>query len=777
MRYIKVTVIVMLVLVSSLVLTACSDGTPSQTSSASTTQATANNSAATGTSTPAVTAVPATTPTPTPPNPTVDPSKPIVTVRVYASLPLSGVTKNSGVALVNAMRLALNDFTNGTGMVGNFKIDFVPLDNASASANGPDPLRESLNAYQAATDPDAIFYLGPSGTANAQVAIPILNKAGLTMISSGSTYPGLTKSIANITQPDEPAKYYPTGTRNFFRLLPTDELQGRADAGYTDAKLIKRHVFVVDDGSAAGVGLTKAYEAAAPDYTLTLLGHATVTAKPDNSADIAEQIRQANPDVIFYGGSGVIGASLKTKVQAAGLQADFLGGSGIQSDAYLQAAGASGEGSIASTSGIAATGLTGRGGAFLKEYRDRYGDGIQATTIYGYDVMSVGLTALRQANSKDRAAIMKQVAGLKNYVGATGRFSFDQNGDTSLTVFSFYIEKDQKWVFDSVADTSTNLQNPPPPANGATNATPPPPGTLQILPPSGPNATAPASAPGAAAPVTLPASSPKPNDNLVDAVSKQSPDFKLYRIAGLPVSIYVPPADSLNGQTPQVLFALHGMFYNGGDFGKPLLDFARDNRLVLVAPTFNYNVNYKDPQVVTNEDLQLTRQLSQVFAQLPQAIGMKVQDKLLLFGFSRGAQLSHHFAMFYPALIRSAAVLSAGAYTLPQSQFDSKPIPFPFGLSNFQQLTGNPFDTTDFDKIPFDVQVGLQDNDPNQVSHPYDPYIGNNRVVRAQSFYQALKNAGVDAILNLIPNTVHEVSPGQLRAAEAFLSEFLSNQT
>ena len=772
MRFIKISVLVLFVLLSSLLLNACSDAAPSQTPTAS-----PNNTAApTGSpkATPAGSPRPA---TPTPPNPTVDPSKPVVTVRIYASLPLSGVSKNSGQALVNSMRMALDDFTSNTGMVGNFKVDFVPLDNASADASGPDPDLERVNAYQAANDPDAILYLGPTSTATAQVAIPILNKAGLTMVSPGTTYPGLTKTVPNVTAADEPAKYYPTGIHNFFRLLPTDELQGRVDAGYTDAKLQKHKVFVVDDGTSYGTGLTRAYEDAAPNYDLVLLGHASLTYKPDNSDQVAEQIRLAQPEVVFFGGSAVLGARLKTKIQIAGSQAAFLGGGAIQNNTFLQEAGPSAQGSYASTAGIAATGLSSRGAAFLKKYRDKYGDSIQGSTIYGYDAMNAGLSALRNANKKDRAAILQQVAGLKNFGGATGRWSFDQNGDTSLTIFSFYAEKDQKWVFDSLADTSANLQNPPAPGTGPdeTKVTPTPKGTLAILPPSSPRAT-PAATPGRTGPATIPASSPKPNDNLVDAVSNLPPDFKLYRIAGLPVTIYAPPDSTLNGQPAQVLLVLHGMFYNGSDFGLPLLSFARDHHLVLVAPTFNYNVNYKDPQVVANEDLQLTKQLTQVFAQVSQAINLKVQDKLLLFGFSRGAQLGHHFAMFYPTLVRGAAVLSAGAYTLPQTQFFGKPLPFPFGLSNFTQVTGHSFDIKNFVTIPFDVQVGLQDNDPNQVAHPYDPYTGNNRVVRAQTFYQSLKSIGVDAILNLVPDTMHEVSPGQIKAAEAFLGQFVPNQ-
>lgn len=689
---------------------------------------------------------------------------PLQTIRIYASLPLSGPSNNNGQSLVNAMQLALSDFTGGTYQVGNFKIEFVPLNNAAAGGSVADPGREVVNANQATTDPDAMLYLGPTTTPTAQVAIPILNRAGLTMISPGTTYPGLTKTVANITAADEPAKYYPTNLRNFFQLLPTDELQGRADAGYTDAKLMLRKIFVVDDSTDYGIGLSKAYEGSASYYNLNLLGHTSLTDKPDNTDQAVSQIKAANPEVIFFGGSSHLAALLKTKLQAAGLNPAFLGGGGIQNDTFLQEAGSAGEATYSSTSGIATSGLSTRGANFIKTYRDKYGEGLQATTIYGYDAMSAGLTAIKQANKKDRIAILAQVAGLKNFVGATGRFSFDQNGDTSLTVFSFYINKGQKWVFDSAAETSSNFQNPPGPKP---NGTPTPgPGLAPTLPGGSPPSGTPTRVP----PVTLPQSSPAPADIRVDAGSKLPPDFKLYRIATLAVTIYTPPTASSKVQPIRVLLALHGMFYNGGDFGMPLLDFARQNNLVLVAPTFNYNVNYKDPEVVTNEDLQLTRQLTQVLQQLPQAIGHSVESKVLLFGFSRGAQLAHHFAMFYPVQVMGAAVLSAGAYTLPLSQFRNKPLLFPYGISNFTQITGYNFDLADFAKIPFDVQVGLQDNDPNQVSHPYDAYIGNNRVVRAQTFYQGLQQIGVNVVFNLVPNTRHEVNTAQLMLVEQFFN-------
>ncbi len=715
------------------------------------------------------TAVPTQPPPPSPsnvPGPAVSQtSNASQTIRIYASLPLSGASKIVGQSLENAMRLALTDVTGGTGYISKLKIDFVPLDNGSANTTGPDPAQEAINANKAANDPETVLYLGPTSTATAQVAIPILNKANIAMISPGTTYPGLTKSIQSITKSDEPARYYPSGVRNYFRLLPTDELQGRADASYTEAKLQLHKVFVVEDGTDYGQGLAKAYELAATYYNLVLLGHSSLSANADNADKVSGDIKAANPEVVFFAGGSRPAARLVAKLRANGNKAAFLGGGGIQDDAFVQDAGPAAEGVYSSISGTDSSGFSPKGSAFLKAYRDKFGDTLQSSSIYGYDAMSAGLTALQQAGTKERGAVLKAVAGLKNFTGVSGRWRFDQNGDTSLTVFAFYINKNQKWVFDSIADTSSNSQKPSNPVAVSDNSTPTPAAPALTTP-----ATSRTPKNGA---ITLAPSTPGPADKRVDAVSKLPPSLKLFKIANLPVTVYVPTTASSSREPLQVLVVLHGMFDNGGDFCLPLLDFAEKKNLVLIAPTFNYNVNYKNPEVIANEDVELTNQLTQVFRQLPNALGSPVQGKLLLFGFSRGAQLAHHFALFYPNQVLAAAVLSGGAYTLPQTQSQGEILNFPFGLANFNQVVHHEFDRESFRKISFEVQVGALDNDPAQVGRSYDKYIGNNRVARGQSFYQSLLELGVNAQFKIVPNTSHEVNAAQVSLAEQFFQNFL----
>ena len=188
--------------------------------------------------------------------------------------------------------------------------------------------------------------------------------------------------------------------RNYFRLLPTDELQGRADASFTDARLQSRTVYLVDDGTDYGVGLAKSYEQAASDYNLKLVGHDTLPAgKSDATATIAN-IKSANPDTIFYaGGSGAAGGLL-AGVRAAGVKAHFLGGGGIQDSSFLQQTGDAGNGAYSSISGTDSSGLASKGVTFIKDYKAKYGDNLEATTIYGYDAMNVALNAIKVAGEK-----------------------------------------------------------------------------------------------------------------------------------------------------------------------------------------------------------------------------------------------------------------------------------------------------------------------------------------------------------------------------------------
>ena len=327
------------------------------------------------------------------------------TIRIYSSLPDTGSSKTQTDTLINAMKLAIEQQAPG-GMVAGFKIDYVPLDDATAAAGKWDAGQEATNANKAANDPDAMVYIGTFNSGAAKVSIPIMNKAGILMISPSNTAIGLTHAAAGVTAPGEPDSYYPSGVRNYFRIVPADDFQGPADANFMVTKLKAKNVYVVDDGEDYGTGLAKAFEQSATKQGAKVLAHDSITGKESDYKSLANKIKAAQPDGIFYGGiSQQQGGKLLADIRAAGVKVPFLGGDGINDDAFLKDSGSAGEGAYSSVGGIDPAGLPQKGQDFIKAYKAKYGDTIQAYTAYGYECMSVALYAIKQVGKKDRAGI------------------------------------------------------------------------------------------------------------------------------------------------------------------------------------------------------------------------------------------------------------------------------------------------------------------------------------------------------------------------------------
>src|SRR5689334_16139497 len=148
------------------------------------------------------------------------------TLTIYSSMPLQGAGGPQSRSVVNGMKLALAQ--NG-GKAGKFKIKYVSLDNSTAQAGSWTPEATSANARKAAGDSDTAVYLGEFNSGAAAVSIPILNSAGVPMISPANTAVGLTTKDPGST-PGEPEKYYPTGKRTYVRVVARDSIKGPAMA-------------------------------------------------------------------------------------------------------------------------------------------------------------------------------------------------------------------------------------------------------------------------------------------------------------------------------------------------------------------------------------------------------------------------------------------------------------------------------------------------------------------------------------------------------------------
>lgn len=368
-------------------------------------------------------------------------------ITIYSSLPRTGSSKDQTITLENAMQMALDDFTGGTGKVGNFTINYQKLDDASAALGQWDPDVEKANATKAVADPDAMVYLGTYNSGASKISIPILNAANMVQISPAATYPGLTKAVSGVTVANEPDIYYPNKTRNFFRVVVTDDLQGPADVSYAVSSANAKRFYIIDDSQSYGKGLADAFSNEVKQRGLTVVGRTSINGRESDYRALARQIRGLNPDFIFFGGiAQQQPGKLLADLRAVGITVPFMGGDGLNNPAFVKEAGVAGEGAYSSISGVPSDKLPAKGQDFLKRYQAKYGAPTNYT-IYAYEAMTVALTAIKQANSKDRAAILKAVASTKDFDGVTGKWSFDQNGDTTLSDFAVYQVQDGSLVY------------------------------------------------------------------------------------------------------------------------------------------------------------------------------------------------------------------------------------------------------------------------------------------------------------------------------------------
>src|SRR5262249_17459279 len=143
------------------------------------------------------------------------------------------------------------------------------------------------------------------------------------------------------------------------------------------------------------------------------------------------------------------GGQLARDLVAAGLDSKFMVPDGCMEDAFIEAAGAdvlNGR-CYVTFGGLPPDKLTGSGKVFVERYQKPYGSMPEAYAIYGYERAKVAIEAIRRAGKKDRAAIVQACLAIRDFDGALGRWSFDANGDTTLTTMSGNIIRNGRFEF------------------------------------------------------------------------------------------------------------------------------------------------------------------------------------------------------------------------------------------------------------------------------------------------------------------------------------------
>jgi branched-chain amino acid transport system substrate-binding protein len=364
--------------------------------------------------------------------------------RVYVSLPLKGPspdTTSMGESIKRGIELAFEEVGN---QAGNIPIDLQIRDDGNEIGQWQ-PEAESKNAQEAADDPAAIAYIGPYNSGAAKVSIPILNRAGILQISPSATSPGLTKP--GFAQ-GEPGIFYPTGKRTFFRPVPTDEMQGPAAALWARS-LGLRTFYVLDDGEAYGAGVASLFSSYAQQVGMFQVGRQTIDKTAPDYRTVLEAVQQADPDLVYFGGTVANGAPLLLKqLRELGIDATVLGADALVDQNLIDMAGDAAEGVKVTFIGVPPDELTTEAGKkFYESYQARYGEAPGAFAQYGYDAARAIIEALKTAPTLDRAGVLAGLRSISSFDGTTDSYVFDRAGDTSLNSVSGLVVENGTFKF------------------------------------------------------------------------------------------------------------------------------------------------------------------------------------------------------------------------------------------------------------------------------------------------------------------------------------------
>ena len=380
-------------------------------------------------------------------------------VLVASDLPLQGSGRTQTIQMTHAIKFI---FTQHHWKAGKYSVAYQSCDDSTAQAGKWDSGKCSANANAYAQDSSVGAVIGTFNSGCAEIEIPILNRAPngpIMMISPANTYVGLTHSGPG-TVAGEPGKYYPTGKRNYARVVAADDYQGAADALLAKSLGVKK-VFILNDKEAYGLGVATNFRNAATRLGIKVVGFTAWDGKASSYEALAVKIHASGAQGVFAG--GLIcenGGKLIKDIRAGNPTIKIMLPDGFTPvSATVQQAGAAANGATVSVAGLPNSQLKGTGKKFVAQFGKSEHSTVDPYSVYAGQAALVVLQAIAQSNGT-RASIAQQLfkVHLKNSI--LGTVSFNANGDvTSNPVTVYRVVKGQSTTFKVIVPPASLVKH------------------------------------------------------------------------------------------------------------------------------------------------------------------------------------------------------------------------------------------------------------------------------------------------------------------------------
>jgi branched-chain amino acid transport system substrate-binding protein len=285
------------------------------------------------------------------------------------------------------------------------------------------------------------------------------------MVSPANTKVCLTTSVPSCAS-TEPDKYYPSGERNYARVVALDDAQASVIAQYAKEDLGLESVFIINDKQAYGLGLATNLENAFNFLDVTVMGNDGWDPKASSYEALFNKVKASGAQGVVFSGlvtlNGVKLIKDKFAVLGSNEEVPLLAPDGFTPFTEVDKAGTPATtGMLVTVAGSSANALVAEGGAgreFINAFKAETGVArVEPYTAYAAQAAVILLDAIEAAGD-DRAAVIDTVLGVQVTGGILGDFSINDEGDRAagdvstgaITVYAGPDWKDVKVITPSL---------------------------------------------------------------------------------------------------------------------------------------------------------------------------------------------------------------------------------------------------------------------------------------------------------------------------------------
>jgi DNA-binding SARP family transcriptional activator/ABC-type branched-subunit amino acid transport system substrate-binding protein len=324
-------------------------------------------------------------------------------------------------------------------MAGRYRVGLQVCDDATPSGVVFDERTCAANARAYVENPSVIGVIGPLTSGCAMREIPILNRApggAVPIVSPSATYVGLTRRVPS-AESGEPGALYPTGQRNFARVLPADDVQPAAGALVARRLGVKR-VYALDRGHQHSALLVDDFVRAARRLGVSVVGRSSWIPGQRGNARVAAAIAQTGADGVFLGIESLpASVRLLTELRARlGPDVQLMAPEVFDPKTALLA-GAAAEGMTITQPGPPNDDLPAPGKQFVASFSEKFDAEPTRYAVAAAQATDVMLDAI-DGSDRSRASVTRNLFRTRVSNGILGSFWITPTGDTSLNAVAVY---------------------------------------------------------------------------------------------------------------------------------------------------------------------------------------------------------------------------------------------------------------------------------------------------------------------------------------------------